>query len=569
MFYDILSEIAFSNIYVNMTEEIKNLIISMTEKQRREFYFAKNYPEHLCLIKDWGANKWHNFTQLLFHFYHQLDKTPVCRCSNILKFRGFFQGYNKYCSRVCASRDPATFEQKVIKSRKTNIQKYGVDNPAKSKEVKEKIRNTNLKKYGVDNFAKTSQYLEKTKLSNLKKYGTEWFQSTEEFRKKAITTNLQRYGTDHHTKNLEFKKEQKIRNTQKWIFSEVNKSEYFKRKREKYSNSEKFLQSIQLLKETNKVKFFNYYKNYNSSIQLVAISNGELKYNCKNCGSDFDISKQLVYLRTKHHHDVCTNCNPTNSKNYSQTEKDILRFILSVYGGDVIENYKIGKQEIDIFIPSLKLGFDFNGLYWHSEKYKDKSFHLSKKIFFEQNGIELIYIWENEWLYKNDIVMSMISIKLGCCKAKIFSRKCKTTLIEDNYLITQFFELNHLDGYMNHDICVGIKFEDELLMLASFKKLNSRKYQLTQFATLKNTIVVGGLSKILNYSKTFLDSKTLVTKSDYSRTNGFAYQKIGFQIQSISEPKYFWAKNKKKLEINCKDAFKVWNCGYQIWNLKC
>ncbi len=59
-----------------------------------------------------------------------------------------------------------------------------------------------------------------------------------------------------------------------------------------------------------------------------------------------------------------------------------MNIISDFYKGEIIQNYKIDRQEIDIYLPDLKIGFEFNGLYWHSSKYKDKYFHIDKTNFF-------------------------------------------------------------------------------------------------------------------------------------------------------------------------------------------
>jgi hypothetical protein len=47
----------------------------------------------------------------------------------------------------------------------------------------------------------------------------------------------------------------------------------------------------------------------------------------------------------------------------------------------------------------LKLGFEFNGLYWHSNKFKEKNYHLNKTDWFKEKGI-YAYIWEDDWILR-------------------------------------------------------------------------------------------------------------------------------------------------------------------------
>jgi hypothetical protein len=52
-------------------------------------------------------------------------------------------------------------------------------------------------------------------------------------------------------------------------------------------------------------------------------------------------------------------------------------------------------------------------LYWHSEEYISSDYHLNKTIECEKQGIQLIHVFEDEWLYKQDIVKSRLSNILG------------------------------------------------------------------------------------------------------------------------------------------------------------
>ena len=64
--------------------------------------------------------------------------------------------------------------------------------------------------------------------------------------------------------------------------------------------------------------------------------------------------------------------------------------------------------EIDVYLPELKIGFEFNGLYWHSEECKDKNYHLNKTNYFKEKGIRIIHIWEDDWDFKRSIIESQI-----------------------------------------------------------------------------------------------------------------------------------------------------------------
>ena len=87
-------------------------------------------------------------------------------------------------------------------------------------------------------------------------------------------------------------------------------------------------------------------------------------------------------------------------------ENELVNIIKSFYKGEILENNNtlLDGKEIDIYLPNLKLGIEFNGNYWHCDKLKEISYHKNKSLFAESKGIRLIHIWEWEWSQKSDIL---------------------------------------------------------------------------------------------------------------------------------------------------------------------
>lgn len=86
-------------------------------------------------------------------------------------------------------------------------------------------------------------------------------------------------------------------------------------------------------------------------------------------------------------------------------------------------------KEIDIYLPELKIGFEFNGTYWHMDErfYKPTDFNKPKnktaeeiwlydnqKIkLAEEKGIKLIPIKQYDWETNKDYVKQQIKELLG------------------------------------------------------------------------------------------------------------------------------------------------------------
>ena len=79
----------------------------------------------------------------------------------------------------------------------------------------------------------------------------------------------------------------------------------------------------------------------------------------------------------------------------------------------VLKDYEIKEEhswseesnkQIDVYIPELKVGLEFNGEYWHSDavieyNYGKKAyeFHKERADELKKIGIKLVYVWENDW----------------------------------------------------------------------------------------------------------------------------------------------------------------------------
>ncbi|NCC71215.1 hypothetical protein EOM09_06545, partial [bacterium] len=133
--------------------------------------------------------------------------------------------------------------------------------------------------------------------------------------------------------------------------------------------------------------------------------------------------------------------------------------------------------------------------------YRDKNYHKNKYLFFKSLGIEIIQIFENEWIENEEIVMSIIKTKLNLCKNKIYARKCIVKSI-NNQQYSDFCNQNHLQGYGIAKIRLGLFYNDELVKIMSFSKSRFNKnYDWENIRTCSkiNTSIIGGFSKLLKY----------------------------------------------------------------------
>lgn len=264
------------------------------------------------------------------------------------------------------------------------------------------------------------------------------------------------------------------------------------------------------------------------------------------------IPKSIFTNRKISKTELCSKCNPINS-NISGKEVLLYKLISELYDGPIVQSFKLGRKEIDIYLPEFKVGFEFNGLRWHSDIYKDKNYHIDKTNFFNDNNIRLIHIFEDDFDFKPNIIRSIINNILHKSK-KIHARKTEVKRINDKNIVKEFLNENHLQGFVNTNFNYGLYFNDELISLMTFmrtrkilnKNGNPNEYELVRFCNKLNTSVIGGASKLF---KTFLKEENpnmVLSYCDLSWGTGKLYENLCFKYEGDTKPNYFYVINGKK-----------------------
>ena len=95
---------------------------------------------------------------------------------------------------------------------------------------------------------------------------------------------------------------------------------------------------------------------------------------------------------------LCKNCLIYGG--VSKYEQEITDYISTFYDASPIRNSReiIAPLELDLYYPEKKIAIEFNGDYWHSNKFKDKDYHYNKFKLCKDNNIILVSIFETHWL---------------------------------------------------------------------------------------------------------------------------------------------------------------------------
>ena len=241
---------------------------------------------------------------------------------------------------------------------------------------------------------------------------------------------------------------------------------------------------------------------------------------------------------------------PICGNNMSLAEKEIEDYVKSfgVKTETKIRGVLSNNKEIDILMPELNIGIEYNGLKWHSDEFKDKNYHLNKTEECKKLGIRLVHIFEDEWINKKEIIKSIIRNIIGKTENKIYARKCIIQNVNDNEK-KEFLEKNHIQGNVNSQINLGLYHDGELVSLMCIGKprINlGRKtsledeYELLRFCNKLNTNIVGGASKLFKYFITNYSPTLITSYCDYRWSIGNMYEALGFTLSHHSQPNYYY-----------------------------
>lgn len=477
------------------------------------------------------------------------------------------------CSRLGATE----------KVKQTNLERYGTVAPAQNKDVLDKMKQTNLERYGVETVGANKDFQEKIKKSNREKYGVDYVILNQEIKEKANQVMIEKYGTIHALQNEDSMN--KFRDT----MNERYGSDYTLQNDELHSKmkqtmvdtygSEHALCNDEIKERMHQTIQAKYGVDYASQTYESYVNTQKSKGKSITSEENFNILKSkdllsdyidklweddpLVTLRlvadslgfavsTTGHYIIKYELQDKISylAGTSYGEYEIIDF-LDEFNIDYNHRYSKLGPEMDIYIPNHDLGIEFNGLYWHSDIYKDKKYHLKKTKYYNEIGIKLIHIYEDEWYddVKRNILKSLI---LSSCNVSInktieYARKLNVVELDHKPAtlskIRNFYNENHLQGYRDASIHIALVDENfDIIECMSFgypyygnKNGPNYHYELIRHCTKMFHNVVGGKERIFKYfinhypyNNTF--KNYTVSYCDIDKFSGKSYEELGFTL---------------------------------------
>ena len=423
-------------------------------------------------------------------------------------------------------------EKRSAKAKETFLKKYGVDNPAKSKEVLAKIQKTNLERYGVEYSAQSDIVKEKVKTTNLKKYGVEYSFQANEVKDKIKATNLERYGVDNPSK------------------SDIIKTRIVESNR-KNLGVDYPMQSKDVMDKSRVTSFEKYGTEYPNQSDIVKskIDASTLEHYGVNRVCKLDEFKQKVVDTNRERYGVDYTCLiysgklRGNDSSYNRSFAELLddngikyerEFLLQKYSYD----FKVGETLIEIN-PTATHNTHFNP---YGKNRIDANYHRDKSKLAKDSGYSVIHVFDWDDV---DKVVQLLKFRVTA-----YARKCDVKEVSEidtnNYL-----DMYHLQGTCRgQKIRLGLYHDNQLVSLMTFGKSRFNKsceYELLRYCSHYN--VVGGAEKLFKYFVDNYKPNSIVSYCDTSKFSGKVYDALGFKYIKTNSPRKHWYSLKEKRHI--------------------
>lgn len=514
----------------------------------------RDYPKNwtACLMRrNVDAYEWlmhrhplldgsYNSVTKLYWLMHKLEFFPKCPICGKTKYMHknidrFDVGYFRSCCKECAAANPE--RQKKIAN--TTEQHFGSRNFFTSTVGKAKIKKY-LDDHGVVNAFQIESVKHKSCMSRKAHFGYDYTMQSPE--KRALASENYRKKTGYAHQFYDPEVQAKIDKTK----SENVAQGIDPRKKFKLNWRVKRYKSIASLShEVVPLFTLEHFIEFDRKSQYHEL----FDWHCNKCGKDFKAYLDQNLINRAGLPARCLNCHPIDSGT-SRYEFELEEFLSTECGVDVKMHDRsiLDPLEIDCVIPSKKIGIEFDGLFFHSEMggMKDKTYHVFKTDEARRRAdYRLIHIFEDEWVNKQAIVKSRLKDILGIYSKRIFARKCIVKKI-DRDTSKSFINTNHIQGWCNSKVNYGLYFGSKLVSVMTFGKPRFSKtydWELLRFCSTLGSHVVGAAGKLLAAFEREFCPKSLLSYADRRWSIGNLYDVLGFKLDHITEPNYWYLKS--------------------------
>ena len=329
--------------------------------------------------------------EVMYCILKDIDTIPLCPiCNNYNYLRDYVSGFQGFCSTRCRDRFLKNDEEFANKIKTTNLEKYHCVIPELDSLGYEYYRKNNNAVYTIKNFCKhgdldiTYPQLNRHKVTDFKYACIECNKELYDYYNPSDDeiSSFQKQFKSFHKKN-----------------SQAYNSDWWMR----YHPKEKKIIDVYASRidgvTTETTDAEKYYLFLNNMTEIPRCPH-------KNC-NNYSVYSGSTSEGYRTYCSIHSNC----AHQTSRFEKDVKEYIEAL-GFEIDENNcsifdtstNRDRREIDIIVPSLNIGIECNGSFYHKASEKTITYHKDKRVDAQlQQNIRLYSLWDDSWSNRQDV----------------------------------------------------------------------------------------------------------------------------------------------------------------------
>lgn len=181
-------------------------------------------------------------------------------------------------------------------------------------------------------------------------------------------------------------------------------------------------------------------------------------------------------------------------------------------------------KEIDIYIPSMNIGFEYNGIFHHSDRFCEPGYHQHKTTLAHKNNVRLVHIFSDEWA--NDTERTKLKISEILVPSIVVPSIDITQTSEGRFELQSFNDTNLVSEFIRDNDPTSIEYiADHRWDPLSESKLEKIGFKPTE------TILP---------SYEYVFNRVRVAKEDFNEVDHISERL--YKIYHCSSTKYIWCK---------------------------
>jgi len=301
-----------------------------------------------------------------------------------------------------------------------------------------------------------------------------------------------------------------------------------------------------------------------------------------------NLTIKIIHLKCGHSYEYscryqghfkCPKCYPIRSRTQYEIFEKLQEYSLNLKFND---RQLIKPKEIDILCDEFKFGIEYDSLNYHSyglhrkielnNTNEEKFAHVNKTTAVENKGYQLFRIFSNEWHHKSHIWLSILKNKIKQTK-KLKVKHCTIKSISSKEC-NIFLDKNHLHGYSEANVNIGLYFNKNIVAVMAFKKIQNNNYELTRVCSKLGLTIPHGYSKLLKFFEENYGPNSVTAYANRRWDNGEIYEKLKFKFITNTQPNYFYYKGddfskfikQTETENMYQNGYrKIYDCGNKIY----